>query len=131
GNKVLEPVKYGKVAAAASVSLRKVEACMQGTVSLLSHCLGKGKNIAFVLKDVGVLLIENRKVQMKFYHTFLEKMLGKENLAKALKLPQMLKVVLSPVGTLTTETTPGCLLLFPEFELQSVAKPPARVLPKA
>ncbi|NXS50961.1 CCD81 protein, partial [Balaeniceps rex] len=53
GNKELEPLKCGTVAAAASVSRRKVEDCIQGTTSLLSHCLGKGENIALVLRDVG------------------------------------------------------------------------------
>ncbi|NXU30032.1 CCD81 protein, partial [Thalassarche chlororhynchos] len=42
GNKVLEPLKYAKVAVDASVSRRKVEGCILGTTSLLSHCLGKG-----------------------------------------------------------------------------------------
>ncbi|NWI35106.1 CCD81 protein, partial [Sula dactylatra] len=53
GNKVLQPFKYAKVATAASVSRQKVEACIQGTMSLLSHCLGKGENVALVLKDIG------------------------------------------------------------------------------
>ncbi|NXQ84580.1 CCD81 protein, partial [Nyctibius grandis] len=53
GIKELEPLKYAKVATAASVSGLKVEGCTQGTTSLLSQCLGKGENIALVLKDVG------------------------------------------------------------------------------
>ncbi|NXV98573.1 CCD81 protein, partial [Calonectris borealis] len=52
-NKELEPLKYAKVAAAAHVSRRKVESCIQGTTSLLSYCLGKGKNVALILKDIG------------------------------------------------------------------------------
>ncbi|NXN48337.1 CCD81 protein, partial [Rhinoptilus africanus] len=53
GNKELEPLSYAKVATAASVSRLKAEACIQGTMSLLSCCLEKGKNIALVLRDVG------------------------------------------------------------------------------
>ncbi|NXV72326.1 CCD81 protein, partial [Atlantisia rogersi] len=53
GNKELEPLKYGEVAAAASVSRWKVVACIQGTLSSLSHCLGMGENVALVLRDVG------------------------------------------------------------------------------
>ncbi|NXU24335.1 CCD81 protein, partial [Thalassarche chlororhynchos] len=52
-NKELEPFKYAQVAAAASVSRRKVESCIQGTTSLLSYCLGKGENVALILKDIG------------------------------------------------------------------------------
>ncbi|NXY80490.1 CCD81 protein, partial [Glareola pratincola] len=53
GNKEVEPLAYTKVATAASVSRLKAESCIQGTVSLLSRCLGKGENIALVLRDVG------------------------------------------------------------------------------
>lgn len=65
------------------MSRQKVENCIQGTMSLLSHCLGKGENVALVLRDVGVLLIEGTRVQMKFYLSFLERMSGKENFEKA------------------------------------------------
>lgn len=83
GNKLLEALKYAKVAAAACASRQKVESCIQGTLSLLSYCLGKGENIALALRDIGVLLIEGRRVQMKFYYGFLETLSGKENLGKA------------------------------------------------
>lgn len=52
--------------------------------SLMSHCLQKGENIALVLKDVGVLVIEGTRVQMKFYYDFLERFSGKENLEEAI-----------------------------------------------
>lgn len=78
GHKELEPLKYSKVAAAVSTSRRKVEVCVEGTTSLLSHCLAKGQNVALVLRDVGVLLIERTKVQMRFYHDLVEKITGKK-----------------------------------------------------
>lgn len=78
----MEPLKYAEVAAAASVSWQTGKACIFGTTSLVSHCLRKGENIAFVLKDVGVLLIEGTSVEMKFYYDFLERISGKENLEK-------------------------------------------------
>ncbi|NXL68778.1 CCD81 protein, partial [Chordeiles acutipennis] len=53
GNKELEPLKYTKVAKAVFMSWQKTENCIQGTTSLLSHCLEKGENVALVLKDVG------------------------------------------------------------------------------
>ncbi|NWX49402.1 CCD81 protein, partial [Steatornis caripensis] len=53
GIKELEPLKYAKVATAASVSRQKAEVCIQGTMSLLTQCLRKGENIALVLRDVG------------------------------------------------------------------------------
>ncbi|NXV53584.1 CCD81 protein, partial [Uria aalge] len=53
GNKELEPLRYSKVAAVTAMPRRKAEDCIQGTTSLLSHCLGKGQNVALMLKDVG------------------------------------------------------------------------------
>jgi len=70
-------MKYSKVATDALVCWQKVMGCIQGTTSLLSHCLGKGENVALVLRDVGVLLIEGQSVQMKFYSEFLERLTGK------------------------------------------------------
>ncbi|NXT59442.1 CCD81 protein, partial [Pluvianellus socialis] len=46
GNKELEPLKCSKVALEALVSRQKADGCIQGTVSLLSRCLGKGENVA-------------------------------------------------------------------------------------
>ena len=80
----MEPLKCAEVAAAASVSWQTGEACIYGTTSLVSHCLTKGENIAFVLKDIGVLLIDGTRVQMKYYRDFLERICGKEDLKIAL-----------------------------------------------
>ncbi|XP_074973438.1 coiled-coil domain-containing protein 81-like [Phalacrocorax aristotelis] len=131
GNKVLEPFRYAKVATAASVSRQKVEGCIQSTTTLLSHCLGKGETVALVLKDIGVLLIEGTKVQMKFYHNFLEKLSGKENLEKAVfKVPWLLEMVVSwevPVASLSVSDR---IIVFPKFEMEFVPKPPPRRLLK-
>ncbi|NXA27968.1 CCD81 protein, partial [Ibidorhyncha struthersii] len=114
GNKELEPLKYTKVAMAASVSRQKVEVCIQGTMSLLSHCLGKGENIALVLRDIGVLLIEGRRVQMRFYYDFLERMSGRRNLERAaLKVHQLLKMVVSRVIPIASLTFFGRVIIFP------------------
>ncbi|XP_029862044.1 coiled-coil domain-containing protein 81-like [Aquila chrysaetos chrysaetos] len=127
GSKVLEPMKYAKVAMDASVSRRKVEGCILGVTSLLSQCLGKGENVALVLRDVGVLLIEGRSVQMRFYFDFLERMSGKRNLEKAaFKVPQLLKMVVSRVASIASLTLSGRVIIFPEFELELVTKPTPR-----
>ncbi|NWX22183.1 CCD81 protein, partial [Aegotheles bennettii] len=114
GNKELEPLKYSKVATKVLVSRKKVESCIQGTTSLLCHCLQKGENVALVLKDLGVLLIEGKKVQMKFYHRFLERLSGKENLEKAfVQIPQLLDMVVSPVVPVASLTFSGRVIVFP------------------
>ncbi|NWX16623.1 CCD81 protein, partial [Aegotheles bennettii] len=114
GNKELDPLKYGKVATAAFVSRRKVESCIQGTTSLLSHCLRNGENIALVLRDIGVLLIEDMRVQMKFFYNFLERMSGQENLGIAVsEVPKLLDMVVSPVVPMTSLTSSGRIIIFP------------------
>ncbi|CAM9185508.1 unnamed protein product [Bubo scandiacus] len=115
GNKELEPLKYSKVAAAASVSRQKAEGCIQGTMSLLSYCLGKGENVAFVLRDIGVLLIESTTVQMKFYYDFLEMLSGKENLEQVIfKVPQLLDMVVPRMVPVASLSFSGHVIIFPE-----------------
>ncbi|KFV18715.1 Coiled-coil domain-containing protein 81, partial [Tauraco erythrolophus] len=115
GNKELEPLKYVKVAAATSMSWRKVESCIRGTTSLLSFCLGKGENVAFVLRDIGVLLIEGTKVQMKFYYDFLARLSGKKNLEKVIfEVPQLLDMLVSPVVPVASLTFSRHVVVFPK-----------------
>ncbi|KFZ50829.1 Coiled-coil domain-containing protein 81, partial [Antrostomus carolinensis] len=114
GNKVVEPLKYIKGAVVAAVSRRKAENCVQGTTSLLSHCLGKGENVALVLRNLGVLLVEGTKVQVKFYYSFLEKLSGKKNLEKAVfKVPQLLDMMVSPMVPVASLTFSGRVIVFP------------------
>ncbi|XP_027597513.1 coiled-coil domain-containing protein 81-like [Pipra filicauda] len=117
GDKPLEPLKYAQVAVEASVSRRKAESCILGTTSLLYHCLAKGAGAAFVLRDVGVLLIEGRRAHMRFYPDFLEEMTGKKIQDRAtMKVLQQLDLVVSrdvPVASLALTSR---LLIFPEFE---------------
>ncbi|NWY51786.1 CCD81 protein, partial [Chionis minor] len=114
GNKEVEPLKYAKVAMATSVSRKKVEGCIQGTTSLLSQCLTKGENIALVLRDVGVLLIEGMRVEMKFFYNFLEAVSGKKNLEIAgCKVPELLDMVVSQVAPVASLTYSGRVIIFP------------------
>ncbi|XP_040452156.1 coiled-coil domain-containing protein 81-like isoform X2 [Falco naumanni] len=126
-NKVLALVKYAKVAKDAHVSRCKVEACIVGTMSLLSHCLAKGKSIALVLRVVGVLLIEDRMVQMRFYYDFLEEISGKTNLRMAAFIfPQLLDMMVSRMVPVSSLTRTSHVIIFPEFELEFVPKSQSR-----
>lgn len=84
GDKLLEPLRYAQIAAATFVSAKRVVGCIQATMSLFSRCIRKGRNVALILKDIGMLLIEGTRVQMKYYHDFLEMMTGKDKLKEAL-----------------------------------------------
>ncbi|XP_040562060.1 uncharacterized protein LOC121113457 [Gallus gallus] len=127
GHREVEPLKCAEVAAAASVSWQTGEACIYGTTSLVSHCLTKGENIAFVLKDIGVLLIDGTRVQMKYYRDFLERICGKEDLKIALsKVPWLRDMVVSRVAVLASLTFSGRVIVFPKFQQEFVPKPPPR-----
>lgn len=132
GHKEVQPLKYTEVAAAASVTWQTGKACIFGTTSLVSHCLRKGENIAFVLKDIGVLLIEGTRVQMKFYYDFLERISGKENLEKVVfKVPRLRDMVVSRVAAVASLTSCGRVIVFPRFRREFVPKPPPRTARKA
>ncbi|NXO08959.1 CCD81 protein, partial [Oriolus oriolus] len=115
GGKKLEPLKYAEVAVEASVSRRKAECCILGTTSLLYHCLEKGVSVAFVLRDVGVLLIEGSRVQMRFYLDFLEKVTGERIWDRAtLKALQQLDMVVSQAVPIASLSFTGRVIIFPK-----------------
>ncbi|XP_071888303.1 uncharacterized protein [Anas platyrhynchos] len=118
GHKELEPLQYPEVAAAASVSWKKVESCIRSTTSLISHSLGRGENIALVLRDVGVLVIEGTRVEIKFYYDFLESLSEQGSLQKALfKVPQLMDMVVSRVSAVASLTFSGRVIIFPDFKM--------------
>ncbi|XP_040550975.1 uncharacterized protein LOC121112842 isoform X2 [Gallus gallus] len=55
---MVELLKYSEVATAASVTWQRAKMCIKSTVYLLSGCLKNGKNVAVVLKGIGVLHID-------------------------------------------------------------------------
>ncbi|KAF4795524.1 hypothetical protein TURU_092288 [Turdus rufiventris] len=117
GDKKLEPLKYARVAMETSVSRRKVESCILGTTSLLHHCLDNGMNVAFILNDVGVLLIKGSTVQMRFYLDFLEKVMGHRIQDRAtLKALHQLDMVVSRQAPITSLSSAGRVVIFPNFE---------------
>nr|XP_038039319.1 coiled-coil domain-containing protein 81 isoform X2 [Anas platyrhynchos] len=96
-------------------------------MSLFSRCIRKGRNVALILKDIGMLLIEGTRVQMKYYHDFLEMMTGKDKLKEALlRVPGMLDLVIPRTATAASLTCSGHVIIFPEFELETAHGTPLR-----
>ncbi|XP_071898529.1 coiled-coil domain-containing protein 81 isoform X2 [Anas platyrhynchos] len=127
GDKLLEPLRYAQIAAATFVSAKRVVGCIQATMSLFSRCIRKGRNVALILKDIGMLLIEGTRVQMKYYHDFLEMMTGKDKLKEALlRVPGMLDLVIPRTATAASLTCSGHVIIFPEFELETAHGTPLR-----
>ncbi|XP_040550973.1 uncharacterized protein LOC107049409 isoform X2 [Gallus gallus] len=123
----VEPLKYSKVAATASVTWQRAKMCIQSTVSLISGCLKNGENVAVVLKDIGVLHIDGLTFQMKFYRDFLEKLSGKEKFRRALlKAPWLLDMVASRAAPVASLALSGCLVVFPDLLPAICAVPEAQ-----
>nr|XP_038027739.1 coiled-coil domain-containing protein 81-like [Anas platyrhynchos] len=131
-HKKLEPLRRAEVAADACVSWQKAESCIRGTMALISQCLREGENVALVLRDLGVLLIEGTRVEMKFYYDVLEMLCGKEDLQNAvLKVPQLMDTVVSRLAVIASLTSSGRVVIFPEFAVELVPKSSYRKSSKA
>lgn len=71
GSTLAVPLDYTTIAMETSHLLDAVENCVKETVMYLSRCVSNGLNVNFVLRDMGVLLIRQKKVKMRFYENFL------------------------------------------------------------
>ncbi|XP_019474449.1 coiled-coil domain-containing protein 81 [Meleagris gallopavo] len=121
GDKVLQPLRYTQIAAATFVSPKRVVGCIQATMSLFSRCIAQGRNVALILRDIGMLLIEGAQVQMKYYCDFLEVMAGEDTLKEALlRVPGVPSSAIPHSAAPASLTRSGCVIIFPEFELQCV-----------
>ncbi|XP_074073163.1 coiled-coil domain-containing protein 81 [Macrotis lagotis] len=61
-----------------------VEGCVKETLLFLSRSISVKQNVEFTFKGIGVLMIRDSKVKMRFYKDFLCAMDGSGNLVKAL-----------------------------------------------
>ncbi|XP_027704096.1 coiled-coil domain-containing protein 81 [Vombatus ursinus] len=61
-----------------------VEGCVKETLLFLSRSISVKQNVEFIFKGIGVLMIRDSKVKMRFYKDFLCAMDGSGNLVKAL-----------------------------------------------
>ncbi|NWV26369.1 CCD81 protein, partial [Origma solitaria] len=108
------PLRTFTVAMALGLPRHRVEGTLQATTSLLSRCLRTGENVALALRDIGVLLVERRKVRMRFYHDFLGAVSGKEILEKGVfKIPELLDMVVPQGVPVAALTSSGSVIVFP------------------
>lgn len=61
-----------------------IEGCVKETLLFLSRSISVKQNVEFTFKGIGVLVIKDGKVKMRFYKDFLSTMDGSGALAKAL-----------------------------------------------
>lgn len=61
-----------------------VEGCIRETLLSFSRSIATKQTVEFTFKGIGVLIVRDSKVKMKFYKDFLQTMDGSGNLLKAL-----------------------------------------------
>ncbi|KAM6158551.1 coiled-coil domain-containing protein 81-like [Rhynchocyon petersi] len=89
-----------------------VEGCVRETLLFLSRTISTEQSMEFTFKGIGVLVIRESKVKMRFYKDFLSTMDGSGNLVKALtNRPGTVDSVLSSTEALKKH--PSSAIAFP------------------
>ncbi|XP_032298480.1 uncharacterized protein LOC116652929 [Coturnix japonica] len=112
---------YDEIASENGIYEDEAQLCVERTLCLFSACIGKRQNVAFIWRDVGMLLIEGRRVQMKFYEDFLGKLNGTaDKLQALLGMPEMSKLVISRNDCAASQTSSGHVIVFPMYTHESI-----------
>uniref|UniRef100_H2ZFM4 CCDC81 HU domain-containing protein n=1 Tax=Ciona savignyi TaxID=51511 RepID=H2ZFM4_CIOSA len=85
-----------------------VETCVREVLQSLSRSVSNLQNVEFLFRGIGVLMIKDCKVKMKFFKDFLNSMDGSGNLVKVLEnRPGTADSVMSNQTTLSAHRRPG------------------------
>lgn len=113
------PLNFVMISLESPFTRSTVEGCVKETLLFLSRSISIKKNVEFTFKGIGVLLIRDSKVKMRFYKDFLCTVDGSGSLMKALaNRPGTVDSVLSSRETFGRR--PGSILAFPRQVLCSV-----------
>ncbi|KAM3837474.1 coiled-coil domain-containing protein 81 [Vipera latastei] len=98
-----------------------VEGCVRETLLSFSRSIATKQTVEFTFKGIGVLIIRDNKVKMKFYKDFLHTMDGSGTLLKALtNRPGTVDSVLSTRDTSTPLFCSSNTAVFPRFEVKEM-----------
>ncbi|XP_010971691.1 coiled-coil domain-containing protein 81 isoform X2 [Camelus ferus] len=122
------PLNFVMISLEGPFSRDTVEGCVKETLLFLSRSISIKQNVEFTFKGIGVLVIKDGKVKMRFYKDFLCAMDGSGALAKALaNRPDTVDSVLSSREALGK--WPNSALAFPRIELKQMEnKPPMETI---
>ena len=84
GDIPIVPLNFAMISLEGSFNRDTVEGCVKETLLYLSRSISIKKNVEFIFKGIGVLMIRDGRVKMRFLKDFLFKMDGSGALAKAL-----------------------------------------------
>ncbi|XP_013920714.1 PREDICTED: coiled-coil domain-containing protein 81 [Thamnophis sirtalis] len=98
-----------------------VEGCVRETLMSFSRSIATKQTVEFTFKGIGVLIVRDNKVKMKFYKDFLHTMDGSGTLLKALtNRPGTVDSVLSSRDASTPPFPPPNTAVFPRFEIKEM-----------
>ncbi|XP_061485604.1 coiled-coil domain-containing protein 81 [Rhineura floridana] len=98
-----------------------VEGCIRETLLSFSRSIATKQTVEFTFKGIGVLVIRDNRVKMKFYKDFLRTMDGSGNLLKALSnRPGTGDSVLSARETTVPHSRTGNVVMFPRIEVKEM-----------
>ncbi|XP_017533723.3 coiled-coil domain-containing protein 81 isoform X3 [Manis javanica] len=129
GDIPIVPLNFVMISLEGPFNRDTVEGCVKETLLFLSRSISIKKNVEFTFKGIGVLIIRDGKVKMRFYKDFLCSMDGSGALAKALaNRPGTVDSVLSSTETLGRR--PNSVLAFPSLSSPGCLKSDDEIKPK-
>ncbi|XP_069495838.1 coiled-coil domain-containing protein 81 [Ambystoma mexicanum] len=112
------PLNFMALSLGSSFTRDIVEGCVKETLQLFSRSIAIKRNVEFTFTGIGVLIIREGKVKMKFYKEFLHSMDGSGNLLKALvNRPGTCDSVMSGRESCAIRPRSCSAVLFPRAEL--------------
>ncbi|XP_004455310.2 coiled-coil domain-containing protein 81 isoform X2 [Dasypus novemcinctus] len=128
GDIPIVPLNFVMISLEGPFNRDTVEGCVKETLLFLSRSISIKQNVEFTFKGIGVLVIRDSKVKMRFYKDFLSAMDGSGTLVKALaNRPGTVDSVLSSREDLWKR--PHSVLAFPRIEIKETeSKPPLETI---
>ncbi|XP_076969451.1 coiled-coil domain-containing protein 81 [Tamandua tetradactyla] len=128
GDIPIVPLNFVMISLEGPFNRDTVEGCVKETLLFLSRSISIKQNVEFTFKRIGVLMIRDSKVKMRFYKDFLSAMDGSGALVKALaNRPGTVDSVLSSREDLWKR--PSSVLAFPRIEIKEMEnKPPLETI---
>ncbi|XP_016062218.1 PREDICTED: coiled-coil domain-containing protein 81 [Miniopterus natalensis] len=122
------PLNFVVISLEGSFNRDTVEGCVKETLLFLSRSISIKQNVEFTFKGIGILVIKDGRVKMRFFKEFLSTVDGSGALAKALaNRPGTMDSVLSSRESLRKQ--PNNVLAFPRLELKEMEnKPPMETI---
>ncbi|XP_037696917.1 coiled-coil domain-containing protein 81 isoform X2 [Choloepus didactylus] len=128
GDIPIVPLNFVMISLEGPFNRDTVEGCVKETLLFLSRSISIRQNVEFTFKGIGVLVIKDSKVKMRFFKDFLSAMDESGTLVKALaNRPGTVDSVLSSREDLCKQ--PSSALTFPRIEIKETEnKPPLKTI---